>query len=330
MILSILYTWILISSCSFMNSEKSLPGKILVSKTQENACFFYEDSDTAKWSFKEKNDEEAEYSVMAWWKTKDAFFGTEGIPGSIPMEYRCNIVMFDLSGKIIDRIYEAEKGELAWPRYSSWDDKYLIFTTERKLDPELYPLDGLAPMLSLVIMDLEQKKIIIKIDSIGRFPNFQIEESPWLHEGYQFVYSTDGATKLQLKGEEKLLNPVETAEGVYLFDIVTGKRKLLIPGASAAIASPTSNQIAYEKEHSIIVRDLNTNKEKTIYKYRRNEVITSKHWTPDGKSIYFSFISRSAISDMYNEIEEKLMEVSSGKELPFKSIGMADESYTWK
>lgn len=319
------FSWILMHSCNVIDSKSPLPGKIVVSKSQSDECVVYMDSEVPSSSFLEKKDNLVVYSIHAWLNTKDTFIGTEGIQGLTSMEYRCNIVEFDLSG----RIYEAEEGELAWPEYSSWDDKYLIFTTHRNVDPNLYPFEGLTPMLSLVIMDMEQKKVITKIDSIGRAPNFLIEESPWLRGGYQFVYSIDGGTKLKLDGEEKLVNPVESAEGIYLFDVLSGDRKLLIPGGRSAIASPTSSQIAYEKENSIRVMDLNTYREKTIYKYSSKENLRGKHWTPDGKSIYFAYTYYWGLGDLFNS-GEKLIELSTGKEKTFEKIGHGFESYTWK
>jgi len=307
-------------------TEITLPGKILTSNRQKHVYSYYENSDSAKLFFKGRDS----YSVSTWLNTKDAFIGNECISGSTPVEFKENIVVFDLSGKIIDTLYEAQKGEIAWPWYSSRNDKYLIFTSERNLDPEIYPLEALSPMVSLVIMDLEQKKVVVKIDSFGRIPNLKIKESPWLKDGYRFVYSMDGATQFTLQSAKQPINPLETKGGVYIFDIQTGNRTLLIPGGFSAIASSNSNSIAYEKDNCIIVRDLNNNKEQTLYKYKSDEVILTKHWTPDGKSIYFSYINRSSISDVYNKYGEKLIEVSSGKELPFKSIGMKYRSYTWK
>jgi hypothetical protein len=313
-----------------INSEAPLPGKIVVSNSQKHEYFIYVDSDIPKSSFKLRDDNEVSYSWVEWLNTKDAFVGTEGIPGLTPMEYRCNIVQFDLSGKITGRIYEAEKGELASPRNSSWDDKYLLFTIERKADPIKYPFEGLAPMVSLAVMDLEQKKVVANLDSVGRFPNLLIEESPWLHEGYQFVYSIDGGTKFKLEGQEEPINPVETTEGIYLFDVRTGERKLLVPGGHSAIASPTSNKIAYEKDNSVTVLDLNTNEEKIIYKHSTKEKLRGKHWTPDGKSIYFAYTYYSGIADVLNSNGEKLIEASTGKEKPFKKIGHGFNSYSWK
>jgi hypothetical protein len=322
--------WLFIHSCNMINSGDPLPGKIVVSKTQEHEYLIYMNSDIPKSSFKLRDDNEVSYSWVEWLNTKDAFVGTEGIPGLTPMEYRNNIVQFDLSGKITDRIYEAEKGELAAPRNSSWDDKYLLFTIERLADPIKYPFEGLASMVSLAVMDLEQKKVVVKLDSVGRFPNLSIEESPWLHEGYQFVYSIYGGVKFKLKGQEELINPVESPEGIYLFDVLSGERKLLVPGGRSAIVSPTSNQIAYKKDNSLRVLDLKTNKEKIIYKHSPKEKLLNTHWTPDGKSIYFVYTYDLGITDILNDNGEKLIDASTGKEKPFKKIGHGFYPYTWK
>ena len=310
----------------------TLPGKILTSNSQKHLYFYYENSDTAKLSFKTRDDKDFIYSGLVWFNTKDAFVGNEYVAASSSMDTRTNIVSFDFSGKITDRIYEAEKGEIAWACYPSRDDKYLIFTSGRNLDPEIYPLEALAPMVALGIIDLEQKKVIIKIDSFGRLPNLKIEESPWLQGGYRFVYSMDGATQFILEGEEQPINPLETKGGVYIFDVAAGTSSLLIPGGFSAIASPTSNRIAYEKDNCIIVRDLSNNKEQTIYKYKSNETILGKHWTPDGKSVFISYLSRSSLGEMFKTTDEKLIDASSGEELPFKNIGWMQygSSYTWK
>jgi hypothetical protein len=326
----IFLNWLFIHSCNMMNTGQPLSGKIVVTDTQKSECFIYDGSDIPKSSFKLKKDKEAEYGGVDWLNTQDAFIGTEGIPGLTRMEYRCNIVQFDLSGKITGRIYEAEKGELAWPRNSSWDDKYLLFMIQREADPIKYPFEGLAAMVSLAVMDLEQKKVVAKLDSVGRFPNLSIEESPWLHEGYQFVYSIDGGVKFKLKGQEELINPVETTEGIYLFDVLSGERRLLVPGGRSAIVSPTSNQIAYKKDNSLRVLDLKTNKEKIIYTHSSKEFLRGTHWTPDGKSIYFAYTCQSGITDILNDNGEKLIDASTGKEKPFKSIRHGFQSYTWK
>jgi len=311
-----------------------LQGKILTSNSQKHLYLYYENSDTAKLSFKNEpwKDNDTNYSISAWFNTKDTLVGNEYVPASNKIDNRSNIVSFDLSGKITDRIYEAEKGEIAWPYYPSQDDKYLIFSSERNLDPEIYPLEGLNPMIALGIIDLRQKEVIIKIDSFGRKSNIQIKESPWLQEGHRFVYSIGGGMQFEMDGEEQLTEPSDNEDGVYIFDVTTSKSSLLIPGGFSAIASPIANRIAYEKDNCIIVRDLNNNKEKIIYKYKSNETILNKHWTPDGKYVFISYLSRSSLGEMFKTSDEKLIKVSSGEELEFKKIGFMQygASYTWK
>lgn len=328
--LLILLNWFIFHSCSMINSGDSLPGKIVVSNSQEHEYFIYMDSDIPRSSFKLRTDNDVHYSCWQWLNTKDAFFGTEGISGLTPIEYRCNLVQFDLKGNVTVRIYEAEKGELASPRNSSWDDKYLLVTIQKKWDPVKYPFEGLAPMVSLVVLDLEQKEVVVKLDSVGRFPNLRIEESPWLHEGYRFVYSVGGGTKFKLEGQEELINPSETTEGIYLFDVLSGESKLLVPGGRSAIVSPNSNKIAYKKDNSIRVLDLKTNVEKTIYKHSSKEKLLNTHWTPDGNSIYFAYTYYSGIADVLNSNGEKLIDVSTGKEEPFKKMGLGFYPYSWK
>jgi len=237
----VLIVYFAIASCSMKSGEITLPGKIAVSKLMTDEYSIYINSNTPE-SFKLPKHLGVKYSGVTWLNTRDVFISTESIKGVTSMEHRCNIVELEMSGKKNMLIYEAEKGELAWPEYPSWDDKYLIFTVHRNADPRTFPFESLTPMLSIVIMDLEQKKVITKIDSMGRSPNLLIEESPWLHTGYQFVYSIDGGTKLGLEGEEKDINPIGTTEGIYLFDVLSGKRKLLIPGGRSAMVSPTSKQ----------------------------------------------------------------------------------------
>jgi hypothetical protein len=265
-------------SCSsgMTKTAITLPGKILTFKSQKNAYLCYENSDTAKMFFKSRDNKDTNYHLNTWLNTKDTFVGDEYIIKSNRINDKCNIVAFDLSGKITDRIYEAETGEIARACYPSRDDKYLIFTSERNLDPEIYPLEGLNPMVALGIINLEQKEVIIKIDSFGRLPNLKIEESPWLQEdGHRFVYSIDGATQFILQGEARPINPIETVVGVYVFDVATGKGSLLIPGGFSAIASPTNNSIAYEVNNCVMVMDLRNKKERIIYTSRTKQSLIS-------------------------------------------------------
>ena len=262
-----------------------LQGKIIV-PTMEDEFTIYVNSDTPTSSFKFAKKQNVEFSGVNWLNRKDALIGTESIAGFTSIEERCNIVEFDMSGNVTSRIYEAAKGELAWPEHSSWDDRYFIFTTHNNADPHIYPFEALAPMVSLVIMDLKQKKVITKIDSVGRMPNFKIEESPWLKNGYRFVFSTDGETQFKVKGDQQLINPTKGIKGIYMYDVVSNVSTLLVPGARSAIASPAKDEIAYQKDDAIRVMDLTSGREKIVYAIDSKETLRGMHWTPDGKYIY--------------------------------------------
>lgn len=326
MFYSILVYWILIS-CKMQEKEIILPGKIAVQDIFSYECSIYLKTDSAPINFTLINNNEIKYSGLTWLNKEDNFLVSEAIPGQDYYDYRINIVKFDITGKLIDRIYEAEKGELAWVSYPSRKDEYLLFTTRKRKNPEIYPFEGLTPMLCLNIMDLNEKKIITKIDSIGRSPNFELCESPWLMDGEHFVYSLSDKTKIISEGEvyNSLGNEVP---GVYKYSMKTGKSSLLVPDATTAVASRVKNEIAYVKDKKIYTLDLNNNSQKLIYGFPSSKNATDIHYTPDGKMIYIRFGGRDFTG--YYSSTEKLIEISTGKEIKFKKFRNEYSSYSWK
>ena len=318
-----------IISCHMENSGIPLPGKIAVEDNTNHTCVIYIDSSNGKTAFKIRNDQEVRYSGFTWLNKEDNFLGAESMPGLSRSDYKSNIAKFDLSGRIIERIYEAQNGEIAWLGYPSRNDKYLIFTTHRIVDPNLYPFEGLAPMLSLKIMDINEKKVFKIIDSIGRSPNFKLQESPWLNDGNRFVYSMSAENELMSGG--KAINPLEEVlTGVYVYDLTTDQKTLLVPGGRLAIASPISNQVAYVKDNSIRVLNLNTKEERTVYQLGSKEKVPNIHWTPDGEFIYLAYFDYFFGLSDFPTSGEKLIEVNSGNEIAFKKIGQGLGTYTWK
>lgn len=319
-------------SCTSANSRKPLPGKIVVSNWPEKKeeYFIYDNSDQYNTTFKLGGNGEVDYGWLTWMNTRDAFVGTERIAGLNPMDLRVNIVQFDLKGQITDTVYEAEKGEAAAPRNLSWDDKYLLFTTEHKTNFNKYLTEGLAPRFTLSVMDMEQKKVVLILDSVEYSTILNIDESPWLYKGYQFVYSISSDEQFKLKNQKELNYPEESPAGIYIFDILKRESKMLVAGGRSAIASPTSNQIAYKIDNSLRVLDLNTNQEKIIYKHSSKEILRGTHWTPDGKAIYFAYSYNWGISDILKDNGEKLIEVGTGKEKSFKKIAHGFRPHTWK
>jgi hypothetical protein len=301
-------------SCSMFDKPKPLKGKIIVERVFDSIIRVYDNSDKPMDTFKTRDDSKLAYGMFNWLNTKDSLIGYEDINREVDWFHVCNIALFDLRGRLIEYIYKAERGETALPLYPSRNDKYLLFTTQKT--------NVATSQVSLVIMDLEKRMIVGKIDSFGWNPFFFIHESPWLHGGYRFVY-----TYGDIEGDPN--NPNTVPRGVYIYDILSRERKMLIPGGDFAVVSPTTNEIAYEKDHSIKVLDLNRNKVKTIYNFWPKETLRNMHWTPDGKDIYFAY-QNYGYNYLLDYTGEKLIEVSTGKSKSFKNIGLGFNIYSWK
>lgn len=311
-----------------MNHERqiSLPGRIAGLKLDRTFVIY--DSGKIKTQFKLRDDE-ISYSGLKWMYHNDSFVGIEYLQTKSGLTNRGNVVRFDIEGKIIDRIYESEEGELAGDAYPSWDDKKLLITSEKIGDRKDNPLEGLSRKQSVVIFDLERRKVIQEIENIGLSPNLQIEESPWLLDGNSFVYSLTSGRSIVNDGE--IINPLEDGyAGIYIYDLVSGEKKLLVLGGRFVIASPTSNQIAYIIGKSIKVMDLNSRSEKTVYEIGSEEKVSNIHWTPDGKCIYFPYFDYyMGLSDLFTS-GEKLIDVNSGEEVQFKKLKHGFHPYTWR
>ena len=111
--------------------------------------------------------------------------------------------------------------------------------------------------------------------------------------------------------------------GVYIYNLISNEGQLLIPDAHFAICSPINFQIGYVKDQSISLMDLKTNTTKVLYKLKSNDKVYNIHWASNGKFIYVYYFTRQMP-------EEKLIEVSTGKEVSFKKMGLGFYSYTWK
>jgi hypothetical protein len=277
--------------------------------------------------FKKTHDSVTTHSGFTWMNKEDFLIGTETIWGPNHRDRRSNIIKVDLNGKVIRKLYEAEKGELAWPLYTSWDDKYLLFTSDLLTDPYIYPFEALSPMVSLVIMDLNNEQVLIKIDSLGRPPNLEFEESPWLHDNQRFIYSL--GDNFMLKTKDTLINPIFNNKGVYLYDIAVRAKKLIIPDGKSAIVSPVENLIAFEKNNSIRILNFDTGVEKILYEYGDNVIVHNKHWTPNGDHIYFTYKYKWGF-DYFFYYSENLIDTKSGNEVAFEKLELGYNSFSWK
>jgi hypothetical protein len=104
----------------------------------------------------------------------------------------------------------------------------------------------------------------------------------------------------------------------------------LVPGGHFAVASPVRKEIAYMKDKSIRVLNLDNNNDKIIYEIGSKEKVPDIHWSPDGKYVYLAYFNyHFGLSDLFTS-GEKLIEVSTGREMSFAKIGHGFHPYTWR
>lgn len=317
---------VIINSCGMKEEINLLPGKIAIT-SNNHVCSIYDNADSVRFKFNVKSNEDVHYGGFTWLNGKDSFAGSEYIPGKAREEYKGNIALFDLNGKIIERIYESQMGEIADGAFSSKNDKYLLFTIQRVGDLNINPLEGLMRMNSIIIMDFEKKEVIRALENLGRSPNFNIHESPWIFDENRFIFSISNENKIVAQGKD--MTSVENdSAGIYMYDLVTDQKKMIAPGGRFGIASPVAPEIAYIKDQSVWVMNLNDSSTKMIYKAGRKEKLSNIHWTPDGKCIYLVCFINYGFNLVSSD--EKLIDVNTKKDLRFKKIKHGYYSYTWK
>ncbi len=336
----IVFILLLFKSCSSNNEESkltvtdnnmnkneiTLPGKFVVVDIQKDSGIIYDNSNVGKIGFKVGRFESTYFSGRRWMNTTDYFVASENINSKNRGVIKANLVKLNINNNFIDHIYKANEGELAEDGYLTKDDRLLLFTITKRGDVEENPFEGLMRMNSLFIMDFKSREIIKKIDSVGIYPIFSLEESPWLYDGSGFIYNINYDNGIA--GSDELIEK-RTAAGIYIYNIVEDKRKLLIPEAYFGICSPAELKIAYKKDQSIYCFNLKDNSTKLVYKAGKKERVRNMHWTPDGKYIYLAFFNYH-FSDILFDSGEKLIEVETGKEIPFKRINHGFQSYSWK
>ncbi|MCY7311784.1 MAG: hypothetical protein LH619_13490 [Chitinophagaceae bacterium] len=309
-------------SC-FMSRTKiiiPLPGKIAVNV--EDSLFIFDNSNIYTSNFKIRDDEHIEYSGFQWINKNDIFIGVEYIKNDTTGITQGNVVCFNLNGNIVRRLYESQKGEIAGYSILSRNDKHLLFTVQKKGDINQNLLAGLNGEQSIVILDFENGEVIKKVENIGTSLTLGLNESPWLYDQNQFIYTISGEKNITLEGS-KINSIKEVKLGVYLYDILSDQKTLLIPDAHLGISCPTDHYIAYLKNQSIYVMSLKDHTAKEIYKVKSEDRVTNIHWTPDGNHIYIAYYSSGLT-------EEILIDLSTGKEIPFYKIGHGFNPYTWK
>jgi WD40 repeat protein len=304
---------------NFKTMEIFLPGKIAVSIN--DTCFIYDNADTVNKKFKIRNDSQIEYTYYGWLNEADSFIGIEYFKNPREHITQGNIVSFDLSGNIFDRIYESKYNEIAGAPSLSTYDSLLLFTIIKKGDVKQDPFAGFNADKIIIIMDFKKREIIRRIE--GFTVDLEESHSPWIFGETHFLFTIPKDRKILL-GNNRVNKPPVYKPGVYLYDLSTDQKTLVIPDATNAISCPVDKRFCYIKDQSVYVRDLKDNSEKILYTWNQGN-IPHLNWSPDGKFIYMLCYDHNLHGS-----QEKLIESSTGKEIPFKKIHHGFYLYAWK
>lgn len=313
-------------SCFMSQKTTSLPGKIAVKLGDTTYIYNHLDKNIRK--LKISTDNGKSYGGFRWVNNEEKFIAIEYFSTKTTGISRGSIVCLDISGNIIERLYEAQEGEIAGSSYLSRSDKQLLFTIEKKGDTKDNPIEGLIRQKTIIVMDFNERSIIKRIENIGTSLSFEICESPWLFDETKFIFSISDEKKIISEENVALNSTQENIPGVYIYDMVTGHSKILIPKARLGICSPVENRISYFKNNAVWVMDLKDNSSKIVYKVGQKDRATNIHWTPDGKFIYLAFYNYNRQND--GRPIEKLIDVKTGKEVPFNKLEHGFYPYTWK
>lgn len=310
-------------TCGQATIDQVLPGLIILDKYRSTEICIYQDSIQPYACFSEKGNDNLQYGGFTWLHTSNTLMGHALYnSGGYYADVSCDLMEFDSLGEPKRVLYKAIGGELAWSEFSSWDDKFVLFTTHHLPDPSIQPFEGLMPMLALKVLDMTSGEVVHIIDSIGRPPSYQMNESPWLHDGHRFVWSIRHATKL-IDDHGDIFPRGKSDNGVHIFDMRTGTVTLLIEEAEMAVVSPLRNVLAYVKKNKLCLFDMENSNETILFSFGASEQIHTAHWSPDGSAIFVGCAKNRSI-------KERLIDVQTGQELPFTSIGMTTGTYSWK
>lgn len=272
-------------------------------------------------SSKDSNSETIRMFGFVWLHNTNRLLAGEEIDNNKAADYHSNLVIVDTSGKLVKRlILNPARHFMGWYYPDNNDDKILF--TESYLDGSF--ASGFSRTENLNILSLAENKIELRIDNFNRNGDLLIAESPWSPDGAMFVYSIGKQHELWLSGH--LLNAHDsTISGSYIFDLNKKKDIKFIEGSKEAVWNSTLNLIAYIKDNSIWLYDLNNDSKKLIFSPFRNKpgAINNIHWTPDGKFIYINGYTSS------RNFYEKLIDVD-GNQIKFKPLNLCNFSFSWK
>lgn len=312
---------VLTLSCSAQNDY--IPeGRLLLNKPQKFGSIIYEDS--MRVSNEIKYNPRKGYTTLM--HERNSVIGLEyHITGEYGAISRSDIVQMDFKGNIERIIYSALPNEINHPEYLSWNDQLLLLTAHLDSGTTSSPIDEITPIVSVYVLNMKTGIRSLILKDVGRIPNLQIAESPWLHDNRRFVWSIDNNPRLiDTHSAWKKISSGELNPGVYITDIVTGQSELLIPNGEIPAVCPTQDVIAFVYNNAVYLYDFITKGRNLIFRAPGTDMILKYFWSPDGKHLYIRFRSK-------NENNKHIMiSLDSLEEMEVENINIFNTCDSWK
>jgi len=258
-----------------------------------------------------------------WLKTKEKFICL--LTQDYKNEHSKNIGVYivDELGNIEKKIYGFKNKEYYFGMMPSpKDNKLVLFTWS----DSLYNTNPEIPYgkTKMYIIDLNSGNIEFNYNNFGTISD-NIHESCWSQNEEEFVYIKPPSCFN--RNPNKLINKnnFETDDGVFIYDITNKSSKKIASYAKVAIWSPVSDSIAYLAQDGIYIYDVKNHLKKKIKNKpkRKSAYIGGIHFSPDGE---YLFVERFSLFSP----KGKLLRISDGKYIPFKSPIEFMCTYTWK
>jgi len=304
-------------------NQIQLPGKILVER--DDRFYIYNNSSKSKKSSLLIDEKGIRFCGLRWFygEVCDSLIGLEYIKPPGGGTTQSNIVILDLDGKLIRRVYEVEH-DIVNSVFLSPKNNKLLFSVERSRDYKKFPFEGLLRSQSLIVMDFKSNRIVTRIDSLGNSSTLEIDESPWLPNEDKFIYTISINKNIIFEGN-LIDTTIHERPGIYLYNISTKTKTLLIENGRHGVVSPLNNSIAYMLGGAVWIKNLDSNIETQIFRIKKKQHVSKLHWTPDGNRLFLFTYDKSS-----KKFGEMLINIESRSEESFESIDHGYYHFSWK
>ncbi len=331
---------VFITSCMDKDEQAKLilPGKIAYwesstpGKTGYESWSVYSNDNFSKIIL--RNSEDTTFTIRQWMNKSDLFLGKQSIKiNESDYQYKNekvthkkprkeNLVLIDLAGNIKETIYSSGVFESITDAYFSPDDSKIMLVLSRYDEgtEEIAPQNS-----SFLVIDLETKTVIKRIENFELSSNLTFNETPWSPDGSRIVY---GIIDARININDKPVSQSSVETGLYILDLKTETSELVAPDGNNGIWIPNGEKIAYFKNGDLWIYDLTKKDHQVFYESKSFERLNIIHWSPDGLYLRVQGWRYTSFGYLFEKPVDRLIQVDNGQEIPFKKIG--GTSYTWK